>query len=54
MEQSLGDRSDEEEVVNTKLGGVHSTDYRLQPSKLCLQLHYIGTGLLITLLISKS
>ena len=32
MEQSLTDRGDGEELIDTKLGGVHSTDSRLQPS----------------------
>ena len=33
MEQSLADRGDGEELVDNKLGGVHSTDNRLQPSQ---------------------
>ena len=33
MEQSLAERSDGEEVEDTKLGGVHSTGNRLQPPK---------------------
>ena len=37
MDQSLADRSDGEEVVDTKLGSVPSTDSRLQPSNLSLQ-----------------
>ena len=35
MEQSLADRSDAEEVVDTKLGGVHSMDNQLQLSLCC-------------------
>ena len=38
MKQSLANRSDGEELIDTNLGGVHSTDSRLQPSQLCLQL----------------
>ena len=34
----FADRSDGEVVVDNKLGGAHSTDNRLQPSQLCLQL----------------
>ena len=33
MEQNLADRSEGEEVVNTKLGDVHSTENRLQFSQ---------------------
>ena len=36
MEQSLADRSDGEEQIDTKVGGVHSTDGRQQPSEICL------------------
>ena len=38
MKQSLAYRGDGEELIDTKLGGVHSTDSRLQPSHLCLLL----------------
>ena len=37
MEQSLADRCDGDELIDTKLGGVLSTDNRLQPSKAILQ-----------------
>ena len=43
MEQSLADIDDGEELIDTKLGGVHFTDNRLQPSQLCLQLLDIST-----------
>ena len=33
MEQSLADRDDGEEVIDTKVGGVHSTDKDLRPPK---------------------
>ena len=36
MEQNLADSSDGEELIDTKLEGVHLTDNRLQPSILCL------------------
>ena len=36
MEQSLADSDDGEEQMDTKVGGVHSTDGRQQPSKMCL------------------
>ena len=35
MEQSLGDQGDGEELIDTKVEGVHSTDRRQQPSQLC-------------------
>ena len=38
MKQSLADRGDGEELIDTKLGGVHSTDSQLQLSNLFLQL----------------
>ena len=38
MKQNLADRGDGEEVIDIKLGGVHLTDSRLQPSQLCFQL----------------
>ena len=38
VEQSLADRGDREELVDKKLGGVHSKDNRLQPYEVCLQL----------------
>ena len=41
------DRGDGEELIDTKLGVVHSTDNRLQPSKVCLQLLIWDIGLLI-------
>ena len=37
IDKSLIDRGDGEELINTKLGGVHSTDSRLQPTQVCLQ-----------------
>ena len=37
MEQSLTDRGDEEELTDTKVRGVHSTDSRLHPAQICLQ-----------------
>ena len=50
MEQSLKDRGDGKEVIDTKLGGVHSTDSRLQPSKASIPPAYdMGTGLPIIL-----
>ena len=51
MKQSLADRGDVEELVDAKLGGVHSTDSRLQPSQECLQpvTLNVGNGLLIML-----
>ena len=36
MEQNLTDRGDGEALVNTKVGGMYSTDSRLQPCQLCL------------------
>ena len=33
MEQSLADRGDEEEVIDTKIEGVHSMDKDLRPSQ---------------------
>ena len=36
MEQMLADSGFGEERIDTKLGGVHLTDNRLQPSKVCL------------------
>ena len=36
MEQSLADRGDGEELMDTKVVGVHTTDSRLQSSQLCL------------------
>ena len=36
MEQSLADRGDGEELIETKVGGVHSTDSRLRPSSVPL------------------
>ena len=36
LEQSLAYRGDGEEMTDTKVGGVHSTDSRLQPSKVSL------------------
>ena len=35
MEQSLADRSDGEELIETKVEDVHLMDSRLQPSQLC-------------------
>ena len=35
-EKSLADSDDGEELIDTKLGGSHSTDKRLQPSQLCM------------------
>ena len=32
MEESLADRGDREELVDTKVGGLHSTDSRVKPS----------------------
>ena len=37
-ETKFTDRGDGEELIDTKLGGVHLTDIRLQLSQLCLQL----------------
>ena len=50
MEQRLADRGDEEELIEAKFGGVHSTDSRLVPSKLC----NMGVSLLIKQYNSKS
>ena len=36
MEQSLADRGDGAEQIDTNVGGVHSTDGRQQPSKMYL------------------
>ena len=36
-EQALAGIGDETELIDTKIGGVLSTDSRLQPSQLCLQ-----------------
>ena len=36
MEQSLADRGYVEKLIITKAGGVHSTESRQKPSKLCL------------------
>ena len=36
MEQGLADRSDEEELLDTKIWDMQLTDSRLQPSQLCL------------------
>ena len=44
MEQSLADRGDEEEFIDTKVEGVHSTDSQQQPSQVflyCVILAYI-------------
>ena len=35
MGQGLADRGDVEELIDTKVGGVHLTDKATQPSKLC-------------------
>ena len=35
MGQSLADRGDGEELIDTNVGGVHATDKDLRPSKLC-------------------
>ena len=37
MELSLADRGDGEELIDTKIGGVHLTDSWQQPSKVCLK-----------------
>ena len=37
MEQNLADRSDGEELIDAKVGGVHSMVSRLQRSKVCLK-----------------
>ena len=48
MEQSVTDRGDGEPLIDTKLGGVHLMDSRLQPSQGCLlHVHELLTGLLI-------
>ena len=36
MGQSLADMGDGKELIDTKIGGVHSTDSQLQPFKVCL------------------
>ena len=36
MEQSLEDSGDGEELIDTKVEGVHSTDKGLRPSQVCL------------------
>ena len=36
MEQSLADRDDGEDLIEAKVGGVHSTDSQLQPSQVYL------------------
>ena len=46
-EQLLIDRGDGEELMDTKLGDVHLTDIRLQPSKSIPAAYYMGTGRLI-------
>ena len=38
MEQSLADKGDGEELIDTKFRGVHLMDSRLKSSQLCLQL----------------
>ena len=38
MEQGLADSGDGEELIDTNVGGVHSTDSLLQPCQVCLQL----------------
>ena len=50
MEQSLADRGDGEQQIDTKVGGVHSMDCRIQSSQLC----DIGLSLLIMQENSKS
>ena len=42
MGQSLADRGDGDELIDTKVGYVHSTDKDLLSSKLCFN---IGNGL---------
>ena len=37
MEQSLTDRSDGEEQINPKVGGVHLMDNNLQSTQVCLK-----------------
>ena len=36
MEQSLADIGDGEQLIDTKVGGMDSTDSQLRPSKVCL------------------
>ena len=36
MEQSLADRGDEVELIDTKIGGVHLMNSCLRPSQKCL------------------
>ena len=43
MEQSLADKGDGEELIDTKVGEVHSTDCRLQPFPNMLQAYDMGT-----------
>ena len=48
MKESLADRGDGEELIDSKFGGVHLTDNRLQPSQVHMSpASDVGTGLLI-------
>ena len=48
MKQGLTDRGDGEELIDTELGCVHSTDSQLQPSQIIMPpVRDMGTGLLI-------
>ena len=49
MEQSLADRGDGGELIDTKISGVHLTGSQLQPSQVCLYVYDMGIGLLIIL-----
>ena len=40
MEQSLADRGDREELIDTKVGGVHLTDEDLWPSQYAYSMWY--------------
>ena len=45
MEQSLVDTGDGEKLIDTNVGGVRTTESRLQPSQVCLLAHDIGVSL---------
>ena len=46
MGQSLTDIGDGEELIDTKVGGVHLTDSRIRPSQICHIVYDMGFGLL--------
>ena len=46
-EQRLADTGDGEVLIDTKVGSVHTTDSRLQPSQVCPLAYDIGVSLLI-------